>query len=242
MEIRERDMAKSAKSTAHKSKYQPEQDEKAGKQLNDLISFFHSDVLHSFISMTVLRTLLLLILIVLGYPVARAATLTGFCCATVRKKKALFEDGEIKKIFTRKPGSGRKGKCASKQDEIIEELESHDYRSAKQILKMIQEKLGASVSLSAVKEFLHKLGFKCLKCGSLPAKADHEAQRAFNEDSMTRLRNLSWRGRRKGKSYCALGMQHILSWETCTSGTSGAEFGVSCQHTLVGCATMSSAR
>ena len=81
MKIRERDMAKSAKSTAHKSKYQPEQDENAGKQLNDLISFFHSDVLHSFISMTVLRTLLLLILFVLGYPVARAATLTGFCSA-----------------------------------------------------------------------------------------------------------------------------------------------------------------
>ena len=50
MKIRERDMAKSAKSAAHKSKYQPEQDENAGKQLNDLISFFHSDVLHSFIS------------------------------------------------------------------------------------------------------------------------------------------------------------------------------------------------
>ena len=95
----------------------------------------------------------------------------------------MFEKGEIKKIFTRKPGSGRKGKCASKQDEIIEELESHDYRSAKQILIMIQEKLGASVSLSAVKEFLHKLGFKCLKCGSLPAKALPSAQRAFYEET-----------------------------------------------------------
>ena len=176
-------MAKSPKNKGKEFKYQAEQDEHAAEQLNAVLTLFHDNVLHSFLPMTVLKSLLLLILVVLGYPVARAAILTGFCCATVRKKRALFEAGQTEKIFTRKPGSGRKCTCASKEVEIVNELESHDYRSAKQIMKMIQEKLGASVSISAVKAFLHKIGFKYLKCGSLPAKADPEAQRKFYEET-----------------------------------------------------------
>ncbi|MBQ7607234.1 MAG: winged helix-turn-helix domain-containing protein [Desulfovibrionaceae bacterium] len=175
-------MAKSAKNTKKGRKYLAEQDMIAAMQIKEVLTFFHDKVLHGFISMTMLRSLLLIILFLLGHSVPRAATLAGFCSATARKKKAFFENGQIKAIFTRKPGSGRKSACSSKQDEIIENLESHDYRIVKQIQSMIQEKISASVSLSAVKVYLHKLGYKWIKSGSLPAKADPEAQCTFYED------------------------------------------------------------
>ena len=40
-----------------------------------------------------------------------------------------------------------------------------------------------TISLSAVKEFLHRHGFTFLKTGSLPAKADPEEQREFYENT-----------------------------------------------------------
>ena len=158
-------MPKFASKTASKQKEQ-----ELATKLNQLVTFFHGEVLHGFIPLTVVRTVLLLILLVMGYSTTRASTLSGFCPATVRKKKSMLERGLLNKIFSRKSGSGRKSRLASTQDEIIDELESHDYSSAKQIRAMIQEK-------TAVNAFLHKLGFKWLKCGSVPSKADPEAQR-----------------------------------------------------------------
>ncbi len=87
----------------------------------------------------------------------------------------------MKQIFSLKPGSSRKSACASKRDEIISDLESHDYQCVRQIQKMIEEKICASVSLAFVKAFLHRLGYILLKCGSKPAKADPEVQREFYE-------------------------------------------------------------
>jgi transposase len=96
----------------------------------------------------------------------------------------------MKQIFSLRPGSGRKSACASKQDEIISDLESHDYLCVRQIQKMIEEKICASVSLAAVKAFLHRLGYKWLKCGSLPAKADPEVQREFYDKTEKPLMEL----------------------------------------------------
>ena len=172
-------MAKSAKNTGAERKYLAEQDEKVAMQIKEVLCFFHSEVLHGFIALTMLKSLLLIIFLILGYSVPRAARLLGFCPATVRSKKALFKSGQMKQIFYRKPGSGRKSACASKQDEIISVLESRDYQCVRQIQKMIEEKICASVSLAAVKAFLHRLGYTWLKCGSLPAKADPEVQREF---------------------------------------------------------------
>lgn len=52
-----------------------------------------------------------------------------------------------------------------------------------------------TISLSAVKEFLHRHGFKFLKTGSLPAKADPEEQREFYEN--TELPPLMEKAKRK---------------------------------------------
>lgn len=187
-------MAKSAKNTVAGSEYLAEQDEKLAMQINEVLFFFHSEVLHGFVSLTMLRSLVVIIFLVLGFSVPRVARLAGFCPKTVRRKKALFKGGQMKELFSRKPGSGRKRTCASKQDEIIRELESHDYRSIGQIKKMIQEKICASISFSAVRAFLHNVGYKWLKCGSLPAKADPERQRKFYDETEKPLMELAKKG------------------------------------------------
>ena len=176
-------MPRLSNKTQEKRNYQAEQDSIAAKQINEVLCFFHAEILHSFIALTMVKSLLLIIFLILGYSAPRAAKMTGFCATSARKKRNLFENGNLKEIFSRKQGSGRNSACASKQDEIIEELETKDYRSVKQILLMIQEKIRSSVSLSTVKVLLHKLGYKWLKCGSLPAKADPDAQRRFYEDT-----------------------------------------------------------
>ena len=176
-------MPRLSKETQEARDRQKEQDDIAAARINEVLCFFHAEVLHCFVALTMVRSLLLIVFLILGYTVPRAAKMTGFCAPTARKKRDLFESGNLEEIFSRKQGSGRKSACASKQDEIIEELESKDYRSVKQILAMIQEKIHSSISLSAVKNFLHKLDFKCIKCGSLPAKADPDEQRKFYEET-----------------------------------------------------------
>ena len=187
-------MPRLSQKTQEARKYQAEQDTLAAARINDVMRFFHAEVLHCFIPLTMVRTLLLIIFLILGYSAPRAAKMTGFCAVTVRMKRDLFEKGKLQELFSRKPGSGRKSACASKEDEIIEELESKDYRSVKQILAMIQEKIHSSVSLSAVKNLLHKLGFNSLKCGSLPAKADPDEQRRFYEETQKPIMEKAQRG------------------------------------------------
>ena len=187
-------MPRLSQKTQEARKYQAEQDTLAAARINDVMCFFHAEVLHCFIPLTMVRTLLLIIFLILGYSAPRAAKMVGFCATTARRKRDLFEKDKLQEIFSRKPGSGRKSACASKQDEIIEELESKDYRSVKQILAMIQEKIRSSVSMSAVKNLLHKLGFKSLKCGSLPAKADPDEQRRFYEETQKPIMEKAQRG------------------------------------------------
>ncbi len=172
-------MIRSATRAKKRHKDQLLLDQKGAVRLKEIVAFIHGKVLCGFVSLTMVKYIILIVLIALEYSVARASVLTGFCPSTVRKKKALFEGGLLEEIFTRKSGSSRKSACACAYDEMIADLESHDYRSARQILPMICEKIRGSISLSAVKAFLHRAGYKWLKCASLPAKADPEKQCSF---------------------------------------------------------------
>ncbi|MBQ7607079.1 MAG: hypothetical protein IJU76_03810 [Desulfovibrionaceae bacterium] len=105
---------------------QAEQDSIAATRIDEVLRFFHAEVLHCYTALTMVRSLLLIVFLILGYSTPRAAKISGFCPATARKKRDLFASGNLAEIFTRKEGSGRKSASASKQDESIEELESKD--------------------------------------------------------------------------------------------------------------------
>ena len=59
-------MARSAKNTGAEHKYLAEQDEKVAMQIKEALFFFHSEVLHGLIALTMPKSLLLIILLLLG--------------------------------------------------------------------------------------------------------------------------------------------------------------------------------
>ena len=159
-------------------------DQQAAEKINNVILFVHDKVLNGFVPITFLRSMIVIILLILNFSVRRIVILSGFKSAkTIRDKQKKFNDGAMAEIFSRKKESGRTSDCDSVQDVIIKELETNDYRSVKQIRSMIQEKLKRYISISAVKDFLHRHGFKWLKCGSIPSNADPIKQREFYEET-----------------------------------------------------------
>lgn len=78
-----------------------------------------------------------------------------------------------------KSGSGRQGKCARIEQQILVEMESGSFRTRQEIADMFEDKFHIKVPRSCV-GCLKKNGIKWLKCGSLPAKADTEKQKKFS--------------------------------------------------------------
>ena len=207
-------MPKLSEKTVKARQFQAEQDAIASNRIKEALTYFQGSVLHNFIPLTMVKSFVFIILYLTGcFSVPRAAKLAGLCEATAREKKKLFEAGQIKQIFAKKTGNGNKSKCKSKQDEIIQELDSHNYRSAKQVLKMIQEKIKTTISLTAVRNFLHNLGYKWLKCGSLPAKADPVAQRKFYDELEKPLMDKAKKGEIAlifvDAVHCVMGNMHL---------------------------------
>ncbi|MBR4742412.1 MAG: IS630 family transposase [Desulfovibrio sp.] len=160
---------------------QIEKDNEIAKQMEGVIVTFQSGVLKNFIPKTWVQTFVFIILLVMRFSVTRAALISGLCRKAAQQKKKAFIEGGLMALFHRKKGCGRKRKTEKKQKEIVENLENKDYHCAAQMMKMIKELIKDSISIAAVKDFLHKLGYKWLKAGSLPAKADPEKQKEFYE-------------------------------------------------------------
>jgi transposase len=134
--------------------------------------------LQLFMTETLVKRMVSLILIAIGVPNARITELTGLCDKSVRTVQKAIATGKIESLF-HVGGGGRKSKLEDVENAIIEEIETNNYHSRQQIIDMIQEKYGIKTSLSAVSRLIKKNGVKRLKCGSLPAKADTEKQRSF---------------------------------------------------------------
>jgi hypothetical protein len=81
-------MAKSAKNTGAERKYLAEQDEKVAMQIKEALCFFHSEVLHGFIALAMPKSLLLIILLILGR--SSRCQIAGFLSGNGRKSKRPF--------------------------------------------------------------------------------------------------------------------------------------------------------
>lgn len=136
--------------------------------------------LSTFMPVTLAKRFLSIILIAAGIEVARITMWTGYCERSVRGLKKDMETKDISELLTIS-GGGRKSKVDGYEDQIIAELDRGNYHTHKQIANMIYEKFGLVISPSAVGRFLKKNGFRKLKGGSLPAKADPKKQREFHD-------------------------------------------------------------
>lgn len=143
--------------------------------------------LQLFLPVTLVKRFVAVILLAVGIPVKDAVELTGLCEKSMWTLKKRLRGHPVSELMTIKSGSGRKSKADGIEKQILSELESGNYRTRQEIADMIEDKFHIKVSRSCVGRFLKKNGFKWLKCGSLPAKADTEKQKKFFDNILNPL-------------------------------------------------------
>ena len=108
-----------------------------------------------FMPITLVRRMLSLVLIAACLDNGTIHRLTGYGHSTIRKLKADMREKSVPELLTIR-GGGRKAKTSGIEDEILSELESGNYHTRQQVVDMIKDKFGISMSVSAVGKFLKK--------------------------------------------------------------------------------------
>ena len=125
--------------------------ENAGFVAKSIIQF-----LQMFMTETLAKRLVSMMLIVAGISNSRITEITGLCDRSVRTLRKTIGSGNIDGLFAVGHGSGRTRKTKDFEDAIVEELETNNYHTRQQIADMILEKFGVSLSVSAVGKLLKK--------------------------------------------------------------------------------------
>jgi transposase len=113
------------------------------------------DFLRMFMTETLAKRLICIILLSVGLPNKQVAQLSGFCEKTVKSIKKRLDERDISALF-KVGGGGRKSKCAGLEEAIIDEINRNQYHSRQQIADMIFEKYGVKLSVWAVGRLLKK--------------------------------------------------------------------------------------
>ena len=112
--------------------------------------------LRMFMTETLARRAISLILIAVGIPNDRIIELTGISDRNIwYLKKAIYVE-KTDSLFTVEQKSGRPGKAKGIESAITEELEKNNYHNRQQVADMIFEKFGIRMSVSAVGKLLKK--------------------------------------------------------------------------------------
>ena len=82
---------------------------------------------------------------------------------------------------------GTTSELAQHADAICEHLVEHPPHTIAEAQQIIEELTGVRRSETQIRQLLKRLGFKRLKTGSLPAKADPEAQARFKKKCLSRV-------------------------------------------------------
>ena len=112
-----------------------------------------------FMTETLAKRVLSIVLICAGLENSRVTELTGYCDRSVRSLRKEMAGGDISRLLT-VGGGGRKSKTAGIEDGILAELEKGNYHTRQQVADMIHERFNVSISLSAVGKLLKKTGTK----------------------------------------------------------------------------------
>ncbi len=114
------------------------------------------EFLQLFMPVTLAKRLVAIILLAIGMPVMDAVDLAGLCERSMWTLKKQLREHPVSELMVIKSGSGRKGKTAGIEKQILDELESGNYRTRQEIADMIEEKFHIKVSRSCVGSFLKK--------------------------------------------------------------------------------------
>lgn len=114
------------------------------------------EFLRLFLPLTLAKRLVAIILLAAGIPVRDAVELTGLCEKSMWTLKKQIREQPVSELMVIKPGSGRRGKTAGIENQILDELDSGNYRTRQEIVDMIGDKFHIKVSRSCVGRFLKK--------------------------------------------------------------------------------------
>ena len=138
-----------------------------------------------FIPKTLAVRLVSILLIAVGMSNKKIARIVDCSVRTVSTLRGLMKHNPVACLLVIKKGSGRKSKVdQSLADQIAEDVRRARYSTLRQIAKMIKKSYEITISESSVMRILRKYNIRKLKSGSLPAKADPEAQRKFYEETL----------------------------------------------------------
>ena len=112
--------------------------------------------LQMFMTETLAKRIVGLVLIAAGIPHDRIAESTGMSDRSIWTLKKAIRSGDIDSLFVTGRGGGRPGKAKGIENAIVEELEKNNYHTRQQVADMILEKFGISMSVSAVGKLLKK--------------------------------------------------------------------------------------
>lgn len=125
--------------------------EEAMSLLRQVIEF-----LQVFMPITLAKRLEAIILLAIGIPVRNAVELTGLCERSMWSLKKDMQGRTVSELLVIKSGSGRKGKAAGLEEQIIAEVESNNYHTHQQIADMAEEKFHVSISRTSIGRLLKK--------------------------------------------------------------------------------------
>ena len=97
------------------------------------------------------------LLIAAGLGNEKIVELTGMCIRSVRALRKLMEEQEADSaIFAIKPGSGRKKKTEGIEDEVFAELDKGEFRTRKDVIRILKEKFGIETSINLVSRLMKR--------------------------------------------------------------------------------------
>ena len=114
------------------------------------------EFLQLFLPETLAKRLVALLLLAIGIPVVNVVGLAGLSERSLWSLKKAMREAPVAELMVIKSGSGRQGKCAGIEQQILDELESGGYRTRQEIADMIENKFHVKVSRSCVGRFLKK--------------------------------------------------------------------------------------
>jgi transposase len=112
-------------------------------------------LLGMFMSKTLAKRLVSMVLLSVEVPEERVTELTEVCNRSVRGLKKDLKNGKIEELFT-VGGGGRKAILKDVEIAVIGEIAENNYHSQQQIADMVWEKYGLKISKSTVRNLLKK--------------------------------------------------------------------------------------
>jgi len=133
--------------------------------------------------------------------------LMDICSTTLTDYLRDYREGGIEGLKTlafRRPRSDLEDYRATLEGYFRE----HPPASVKEAMAKIEELTGIKRSPDRVRAFLKRMGMKCRKVGTIPAKADVEAQEDFKKSSSSR----AWRKPRSDNAWSFSSMPRTSFW------------------------------